>query len=269
MGFTPRELHEAQERLKRERIDWEAKKGRQERLITKNNLVLEELDGKLERVSALVTEKTEELERLIAVGHAQADRVRELERQTDEITRRISSDQATLVDLDAAIASKQLRVDTDLEVWTKERRIAYEGQLKDTRKSVETVTDELAAVLEEVKAKRIELEGLHVAAANARIDHQEQSSREEVRLQELADRRIPLEGEIKGLEADVIRLERKKQVQIADTTKAKEQYDGFVDYEERARKVLAVKDRELQDKSQEIAEDSQHLQTRRSFLKDL
>lgn len=266
---TPAELKDREDHLKADEVNWRAKQKELERIIQKHNLTLDELVPKLQRITTMITEKTTELDSLTGKIRTANSEIVVKETQVKAIDGKITISQSTLRDLEAVIEHKRSQVDSDLAAWSEKRRADYRAETKADEESAIRAKEAVASIQIEIDAKRDELDEARQETAMMRQTHARELEKHQRDLSNLVERQIPLEAAIVALTAETTKLQRTREVQLVDTAKAKQEFDGFLDYERRARKVLDTKDRELQDKSQEIAQANRHLATRSSFLRDL
>lgn len=269
MGFTPAELKEATDRLKHDQVNWQSKKKQLERTIAKHNLTLDDLLPRLKQLTVLLDEKNADYARLENLARKLTEDIAQNERVATSTAMKSDKAQAILTDLEAVIAHKREAVDTDLQAWVVSRREEYKTQLVGVQEALATTTQTLSSVEAELTAKRDELDSLRQATASERVIQRDEIIGHDTVIKGLLERRVPLEADIDALTVEVTKLERQRSVQLADTKRGKAEFDGFLDYEQRARKVLETKDRELQDKAQELAQEDRHIKARRSYLADL
>ncbi len=266
---TSSELKEREDRLKADEINWEAKKKQLERQIAKYNLVLDELVPKLERLNALITEKSTEYDKISSKLRAVTGDLELKQRQVTSLEGKIGTSQTILTDLEDVIARKREQLEVGLSEWQDSRRAELRSQLSADEDATGRAREALESVTAQVVAKRDELDTVRQEAAALLIEQTKQVDAHNQTMRELIASKLPLEVEVKALTDELPKLQRIKEVTIADTKKAKVQFDGFIEYERRARKVLDTKDRELQDKQQELAQEDRHLKARGSFLTGL
>lgn len=267
--MTQGELKAREQRFNSEQVNWEADKQRRERVITKYEHRIADLEPKLKALTSLIGEKTDELEQLLV-------RDREIRGQSEVATTALTvaaADlgvaQRSLADLNEIIARRRQELESGLVEWLADRRQGYEQELTGIKQQLAEAQTALAGVQQDLRLKQAELDDLREETIRVRSDQQTTLREGEQALAQLQTRRTPLEGEIQTLEAEVTAKRRILETTLADTRKAQAQHENFIDYEKRARKLLDTKDRELQDKAQELAEEAQFSNAKRSYLHDL
>lgn len=263
------DLKKLQRNLEADQKAWATKKTLVEQEVARNNTVLDVLIPKVEATEVELTRLRAE----IATAHKdQAVQVAESQTQMAmlaRITIEVDEKQQSVRDLNALIATKQLRIDGDLADYTREQRKQADNQLADLTAQLSEAQAKLANVQEQLDQKHRELSGVLETLTQERATaHKERSKTQEVL--------SGLQHQVPELEAKKELLERQfkeasyqlKQVQ-AETDKARLEHKGFLDYESRARKLLATKDRELQDKHDELEVTARHVGNRRSYLSEL
>jgi uncharacterized coiled-coil DUF342 family protein len=164
---------------------------------------------------------------------------------------------------------KKALLDQELEAYALSRK-------QEIKQSILAVNDELVAkkaeleqCSSELETKRTELQELSSIYRDEQ-DELKQSRAETKRL--LADeaaQRAEITPKIDELDRELKEMVYKKDQLMITVTKAREEHTKFVEYEQKARTLLAAKDRELQEKAAEINEGGQFLKNSRSFLAEL
>lgn len=265
----PSELKDREDRLKADETNWQAKKVQLERQIHKCNLTLDELIPRLENLNQLIVAKTTELDQVASKSRALTGDITLKQQQVGSLDGKIGSARSILVDLESVIEHKREQIDLGLTEYAAKRRRDYDTELKTSQESAANARTTLDSLHIQIGIKRDELDQVRQEHANERQTHQELIAAQERQLHKVMDEVSPIEAQILALTVEVTRLDRTRSTIIADTRKAKEQFDGFIVYERRARKILEAKDRELLDKEQELAVEDRHLRARKSYLPPL
>lgn len=269
MAMTPAELKEREDRLRHDQINWEADKKARERVIAKLDHVREELEPKLSALDELRAEKTKEIDGLLDRSRELTAEIAKAGEQSTDLEAEIVRRQTTITELDAVIERKKAQIADNLNQWLTTRRAELAASMVDTQQALTVAQGDLESILGQISAKVTELDDLRQESATLQQEQQRIIREHETAIAKLQQRRVPLEGEIKALDEELLLKTRKLEIVSADMRKAKALHENFVDYERQARKVLDTKDRELQDKAQELAQESRHISAKRSYLSEL
>lgn len=263
------ELQKRQRQLEADQKDWAARKLLIQDEITRGNATLDALVPK-------VADTRSELEGLRAEV-AEVHRLKPaLEAETagqqavrDTVVNEIAERRRELADLDALILARQGQVDDDMVAYRRKMESAVRTELVELETSTRTKREEADSLQTQLDQKREELNSILESITQHRATaHQERSEANESLTQ--------LRGQVPELEAKVTLLEGKfkqasyqlKQV-LAETEKATREHQAFIEYEARAKKILVAKDRELQDKRDELEVTARYTNNRRSYLPEL
>lgn len=266
---TPAELKDREDRLKADEVNWKSKKKQLERAIVKDNLTLDELASRLERTTELLGEKKTELEVVSTQSRALDSDLALKEQQVEHINGKVATAQSILTDLEAVIDHKRETIDSNLQEYSTKRKVEFRKQEQDDQNRATRARESADSLQVEVSAKRDELDALRQEVAILRQDHMLEVEGHRRIILALEQQQTPLESDIAALQAEVVKLARTRELIAADNKKSKEQNAAFIEYERRARKVLDTKDRELQDKAQELAIEDRHIKARGSYLTGL
>lgn len=263
------EFDEAKKELQAQQTIWRTQLAEIKRNIVVDTAKHTKISDQLRADSVTLDSVTQEL-------HSKKQETAELIVYSDNLVAKIEEKQqienglvAKSSELQEEVGLKQAELDSGLENYKK------------------TCIQEIDLELESYRAQVVELEKVEDAITThilqKREDLNQLEARNEATIQEAGDRLhdltvnleksenllVSTSAQVEKLLKELTELEYKRDQVLSVTRKAKVQYEQFVDYEARARKVLETKDRELQDKQAELQEGEVLLKNRRSFLNEL
>lgn len=263
------ELQKLQRNLEADQKAWVTKKAVLEQEVGRLNTVLDVVAPKVEAAQT-------ELKRVRAEASGTLKSKQDLDRQVSDLNATvtaleasISSCKQTLATLEQLAAEKLRQVDENFAAHRRLREAELVVELREQTAAVTAKTGELATAQADLDQAHRQLTGVLETTAQERATALQERTAAE---QTLAD----LQALVPELEAKKTLLERQfkeasyqlKQV-AAETGKARLEHQGFLEYEARARKLLDTKDRELQDKRDELEVTARHVGNRRSYLSEL
>jgi|SRR6185312_8860915 len=269
LADATKQVEAATRDLKREQQEWNVRKAD----LQRDNLQLKTKNRALEHKNAALEEKIVHTEELIAdagrrYGLIQA-KVTEIEAKLDEVETRHADKTLELADLYEEVKKRKLTIDSELEAYSVERKSAIKDDILATNQELIDNRTELKVIRTQIDDSRLELATLNQAA----VQEQEEQKIRKVTIDEDL---VAKQAELDELQrqADDVTASIKKALFERDnallaTAKAREEHNKFVAYESKARKILDAKDRELVERSSNIAQESQLLKNRRTFLPSL
>lgn len=189
---------------------------------------------------------------------SKVERLAELDRVNEAITAQ-----------EAVLSEKKRNLDKELDEYATVRKGEIKQDILVENEKLTELQGESTRLQGTIDAQKTELSELSTLYVQEQADVRQSTEQKD---QLIADNIEAMDAANRELDKvkDEIRAaiyERDRVLLI--TGKAKEDHQKFLDYEQKARKILDTKDRELQEKSAEISQANQFLQARRSFLPEL
>lgn len=269
MPLTAEQLKKAEQRLAARERDWLAKEKEIERLVKTGNITLDALLPQVTAARQSLKEVQDDI--LLATQDKQTLLAQNdlLEQGIKDATRIYDRGQSHLAELNQVIAAKEVQIDGEMADYAQAKRAEADTALAGKQAELTAATNSLDALTVQVKAKRDELSDVAEATLRAADEHGAALERQAQELDGLTDKlplaRAALDDVTKQLGEARLELE----FVVAERNKAKVEHENYILYEQKARKALAVKDGELQERSAELDQSSRHLQAQRSFLPPL
>lgn len=263
------DLKKLQRNLEADQKLWATRKLELEEQIRRDNATLDVLAPKVKAASTELERVRGELK--LANGNKAAiardaasfeDTVIRLGVVVAERTKEIS-------DLDELIASKQSRLDEKLADYTRKKEAEYKAELVGLEAKIGATSQELSALQRQADTKRGELEGLLAVITQERATAYQDRAEAEETLSQLRTQVPELQGRLEAVEKKFKQASYQLKEVQSTTEKARIEHQGFIDYESKARKLLATKDRELMDKQDELEVTARYAGNRRSNLSEL
>lgn len=265
MATEPR----SSKQLAADQAAWEAGKQAREHQIRELDIALDALGPKVEKARTLLEETKAEVatyDRLKQARIAETDELKRVRQQAREELEAVQSDLATLEDI---ATRKRAEVDADMESYGRRKRAEYDLVLADVTELISQAQTRFNDVKTAVADAQTILDNTRLAAITERTAAEAELARVAQKTQDLEARHPELEGKIEVLTTELKRVSVERDEAVATRNKAKIEHDNFLKYELRARDILDTKDRELQQKADNLNTDERRLKAKRSFLAEL
>lgn len=224
------------------------------------------LNVKNDKLQALLDKKTKEIEMLDKSGvellevNTRLDKSKARAKQElDELMRQIGEVGQELID-------KKANLDKELEEYALVRKQEIKTEILKANEELIVLSDRVAQLVIDIETKKLELASLNQTYIDEQTELKQSEEQTKRLLDENLERQVAIKSEVTEAERELQELSYKKDQMTAMLTKSREEHDKFLAYEKKARAILDVKDRQLQDKSAELSQGSQFLKNQRSFL---
>lgn len=181
----------------------------------------------------------------------------------------IEASNAAVEQLKAELVSKKAAIDTELEAYALDRKQAIKADILAVNDQLTKARVDLAQVTENWQLKRDELTEINSIYMTEQTELKASSAETQRLITENQATIDQLQAEIDAKTKELQSLAYEKDNFTITLTKARAEHQSFIEYEKKARKILETKDRQLQERYNEIATESQFLKTKRSFLSEL
>lgn len=260
---------EAETAFRKEQNDWLRGNVLREQQTNKAQAVLDNLTEKIVALEAEVVEKKSDLQDTIMSFSQYNAEVEALEATKVTLSFKNQKLGEKLADIEALIATKKLEIDSNLEKYEKDRRTALNESIRELEQQEANAKEELASINQSMQETQAAIDA-RMKLASDEIEQAADTLKGIFKeTEEQEERLTKLKAQTVALEPEVKRALYKRDEAVAITKKAKIEFDQFIDYEQKARKVLNTKDKELQDRQSELDASNQFIENRRSFLPPL
>lgn len=263
------QLDQANRKLDKEQHSWKVKRGE----IQRHNVKLSATNRELERKNKDAEKQLATLQADTVIAEERKEQLtsknRDLERENHELETSIEVNREDLLKVTDELTTKKANLDNELEEYASVRKQEIKDTILNVNEELVIANTKLVALNSEINSKKTELGELN----QVYLDEQEaikiSSAETEAKLELNREKVIETEQKIINLEQELKELDFKKDSALVMLAKTREEHEKFLEYERRARKLLDTKDRQLQEKTADIATRSQFLKNERSFLPPL
>lgn len=248
--------------FKKEKATWKAEQSKRERQqlqLSESNKVLTEKNKKLEVNNAKLSKVNDDLK-------AKQAEIGRLEAQQDGLEAQVADKVTELADTRQELAKAKQTVDKELEEYSTTHKQAIKKDILATNIELETVKIALIDIQTIIDERKSELAELNQTTIDLQDDIKLLEADKRTLVAENASQKTELETTIKDLQEKYDELGFKYNDALITMKKAEEQNKKFQEYEKQARKLLDIKDRELQNREADMAQESVFIKNRRSNL---
>lgn len=248
---------------------WEAGRQGRENQLRELDIALDALGPKVQKARELLIDTKAQVSILEDTKRqldGEVSSTRAIRVATAQNLAKVQSDLFTLEEI---LGRKQAEIDADMETYGRRKRGEYDLVLADVRSLITEARQELASV----QAQQTDAQNLLDVTRQNRVAERTAAEAEVAALtgeiRRLMDQKPIIEAEIAVVDTQLRRASVERDGAIADRDKAKIEHDNFLKYERQARDILDTKDRELQQKADNISTGERRLKASRSFLAEL
>lgn len=263
------QIKKRQQQLEADQKAWQTKKIEIEQEVARNNTVLDVLSPKVTATQTELKRLRGEIDSATETKTELIQEIIDLKATNSDLSEATRLRKAALGNLDELISAMQAKVDDELAAYAREQKAKLDTQLAELVSTVQAKTDELSGVQDRVDEKRQELADVLGQLTEQRATALQETGEASERLRRLRTQLPELEAKLGIVERQYKQASYQRDQILAEMKKAKLEHQNFLDYEAKARKLLATKDRELQDRRDELEVTGRHLNARKSFLSEL
>lgn len=223
---------------------------------------LEDIKGEVARAKATRDEAHSELE--ILRKQLAADKEAAASYQTQAV--RFREKESVL---QSQLDKLQRKVDEQIATYENTKRAESEARLSDLTEQASALELKVATANGEVAKRRQEVADLTNTLDSLRSSDTQESTRLKVEVTTLQAQLKELSGRHTEAEDNLKKLRYETNLLVARRDKAKDEYDRYVEYEEKSRKELRAADVSLKEREAALSEAARYAPKRNSFLPPL
>lgn len=224
------------------------------------------LNVKNEKAQVELDKKIKEIEMLDKSGVELLDINTKLDKSKDRAKQELDELMRQIGEVGQELIDKKANLDKELEEYALVRKQEIKTEILKANEELILLSDRVAKLVIDIEAKKLELSNLTQVYVDEQTELKQSDEETRRLLAENLERQVAIKSEVTEAERELQELSYKKDQMTAMLNKSREEHDKFLAYEKKARAILDVKDRQLQDKSAELSQSSQFLKNQRSFL---
>lgn len=256
-------------KFERERNEWRNNDAERRRTELKLKTSVRQLEKRQTTLQYAIDDAETVLAQLTTRTAEQQAEQAGLEQTIDRLESNRADKATELADLNKAVNRRKVTIDSELAAYSDQKKEAIKADILTVGSELDELRRTAKELAERIDAQRGELAVLNQAAIDEQEDLKVLKADISREVRESTVERDALREELASLREERQKLIYERDKTMASIQAAREEHDGFRAYEEKARKLLDAKDRELQEKSADISEQAQFMSNSRSFLPKL
>lgn len=260
---------DAVRKLDKEKSEWRIEKAANQRDSVHLKSLNSELLRKNEVVEQALSVTKIELETESLRSEALRNKNNALEVENRKLEASVADNLTENVKLLAQLEAKKAVIDQELEDYSLARKKEIKTDILATHDQLVVINTELQQRTSELESIKTQLGQINQVFVDEQNELKASSAETAAVLAANKEKIVESVAELEKIQEEIKELQYRKDNDLITMARTKEEHEKFIEYERQARKVLDAKDRQLQEKAAEIAEQKQFLGNSRSFLSEL
>jgi chromosome segregation ATPase len=197
---------------------------------------------------------------------AEQARLHDIQRRQAEGRKYLASLTAEADTMQEVINARRTKIDSDFAEYTQSKQKQADIALESVQEQIKTARTELASLQADIRSARSDLAEIEKASNQEQDNLMAKISAIQPELNELEHTKDELKAQLAAVRQQLQETRVEHEQIASEINKARIEHENYLAYEAKSRKILEVKDQELQARAQQLNIDANTIKAQRSFL---